>query len=209
MATPATPRLLTPETPIVLGSGSPRRREILAQLGVPFVVHKAEADESVREGEPAADYLVRVVSAKLAEVSSTLPDALTGTARAILVADTSVVVDGTIFGKPENALHAARMLEALSGRAHEVRTRFAIADASSAVLHAETVVTRVAFRALDARAIAAYVATGEGVDKAGGYAVQGRGAAIVSRIEGSYTNVVGLPACELAVALERLGLVAG
>jgi len=199
---------LSVASPLVLGSGSPRRREILSQLDIPHVVHKAEADEDVRPGEAAEAYLARVVLAKLSEVTATLPEDLASRAAGVLVADTSVLVDGAILGKPENALHAANMLERIAGRAHEVKTRFALADARGTVRLAETVTTVVHVRPLSPRTIAAYVATGEGVDKAGGYAVQGRGAALVSRIDGSYTNVVGLPACELAVALASLGLLA-
>ena len=202
---PAT-ELVSPAHPVVLGSGSPRRREILDQLGIPFVVHKAEANEDVRAGEAPSVYLERVVLAKLSEVARTVPADVAARAAAVLVADTSVIVDDSILGKPESPAHAASMLGTLAGRVHEVRTRFALARPTGELLFADTVVTAVHVRALSASEIAAYVATGEGVDKAGGYAVQGRGAAIVSRIEGSYTNVVGLPACELVVALARLGL---
>src|SRR5690606_10674004 len=129
------------------------------------------------------------------------------TVAAILVADTSVIVDDEVLGKPGSVQHAEAMIARLANRTHEVWTRFAIgaAEVPARVLHAETVSTYVTFRALTQAQIRAYVASGEGKDKAGAYAVQGRGAALVSRIEGSYTNVVGLPACEVVVALERLG----
>jgi septum formation protein len=199
---------------LLLGSGSPRRREILENLGVPFVVHVAGADESTRPGEEAAAYLERVVHAKLAAVCGVFEPSASSTsaevraASAVLVADTSVIVDGAILGKPADVDEAEAMIARLAGRTHEVWTRFAIgaATATPRVLHAETVVTRVTFRPLTAAQIRAYAASGEGTDKAGAYAVQGRGAGIVSRIDGSYTNVVGLPACEVAVALEGLGL---
>jgi septum formation protein len=205
---------------LLLGSGSPRRREILANLRVPFVVHVAAADETVHEGEAPPAYLERVVLAKLRAVAgvyapgSRAMEDVRATS-AVLVADTSVIDDGAILGKPADADEAETMIARLAGRTHEVWTRFAIgrvagADTSEGsdveLAHAETVITRVTFRALTPARIRAYAESGEGLDKAGGYAVQGLGAGIVARIEGSYTNVVGLPACELIVALEELGL---
>ena len=198
---------------LLLGSGSPRRREILTSLRIPFVVHVAGADESTLPGEGAAPYLERVVLAKLASVGSVFATSSVATAevratRAILVADTSVIDDGAILGKPADVDEAEAMIARLAGRTHEVWTRFALGAPSpnGAVLHAETVVTRVTFRRLTAARVRAYAESGEGSDKAGAYAVQGLGAGIVARIEGSYTNVVGLPACEVLVALEGLGL---
>ena len=184
---------------IVLGSGSPRRREILGNLRVPFVVHVAAADESTIAGEAPAAYLERVVLLKLDAVAALAP------ALPILVADTSVIDGSAILGKPADTRENEAMIARLAGRTHEVWTRFAIGNAHG-VLDAETVITRVTFRALTASAVHAYATSGEGTDKAGGYAVQGLGAGLVSRIEGSYTAVVGLPACEVMMALERLGL---
>jgi septum formation protein len=201
--------MIGPSSPLLLGSGSPRRREILAALGISARVAKAEVDESVRAGEAADDYLVRVVADKLS-AARRLPEA--AGAVGVLVADTSVIVDGAPVGKPADEAAARSMLRALSGRAHEVWTRFAIArlapssDAAAPAEAAETVRTRVWFRALDGEEIAAYAATGEGLDKAGAYAIQGIGAFAVERIEGSYSNVVGLPACEVVLALRRTGL---
>lgn len=224
---------------MLLGSGSPRRREILAALGIPVRVAKADVDESVRLGEGAEPYLVRVVADKLAAVAR-LPE-VRG-AGGVLVADTSVIVDGVPIGKPADEAEARVMLRRLSGRSHEVWTRFAIGRAEPArvgsagglepdavtgraadavtgraegavagvaeagALVAETVRTRVWFRDLDEDEIAGYAGTGEGLDKAGAYAIQGIGAFAVARIEGSYSNVVGLPACEVVVALRRAGL---
>ncbi len=198
--------LLTDDSPLLLGSASPRRREILTNLRIPFVVRAAEADESTREGEEPDAYLARVVSAKLEAVRAAAADVRAG---AILVADTSVIEGGAILGKPASTDEAEAMIARLAGKTHEVHTRFAIGGvgAGGATLHAETVVTRVTFRPLTPARIRAYAESGEGTDKAGAYAVQGLGAALVSRIEGSYSNVVGLPACEVVVALERLGLV--
>jgi septum formation protein len=189
--------------PLLLGSASPRRREILTTLGLPLRAVSLDVDERMRTGETAADYLERITLDKLAHAA---PHA-TGCG-AVLVADTSVILDGAVLGKPTGLEDARAMIAALSGRDHEVWTRFAIASGADprALLHAETVSTRVTFRALDQDEIAAYVATGEGLDKAGAYAIQGIGAFGVSRIEGSYSNVVGLPACEVIVALRRVGL---
>lgn len=194
--------MIDPATPLLLGSGSPRRREILAALGIPVRVAKAEVDESVRPGEGPAPYLERVVADKLSAVVK-LPDAWD--TAAVLVADTSVIVDGAPIGKPTDEADARAMLRMLSGRAHEVWTRFAIGR-DGALREAETVRTRVWFRTLGEDEIAAYAATGEGLDKAGAYAIQGIGAFAVERIEGSYSNVVGLPACEVVVALRRAGV---
>lgn len=202
--------------PLLLGSASPRRREILATLGIPLRVASAAVDEDVRAGEDPAAYLERVVRAKREAVAA-LPEA--AGAGALLVADTSVLVGGAILGKPRDEAEARAMLRSLSGRAHEVWTRFMITPAvpvargagarpvhAEHAEHVETVRTRVVFRALDEDEIAGYAATGEGLDKAGAYAIQGIGAFAVERIEGSYSNVVGLPACEVVLALRRTGL---
>jgi septum formation protein len=186
----------------VLASGSPRRREILENLRVPFVVRAVAIDESTRPLETPAEYMNRIVAQKL------------GAARTvdngdawILVADTSVIDGDAIVGKPASLDDAQATIARLAGKTHEVWTRFALGRSSEQeIAHEQTVVTRVTFRALSEASVRAYAASGEGMDKAGGYAVQGLGAGLVSRIEGSYTNVVGLPACELVVALERLGL---
>jgi septum formation protein len=170
---------------------------------VPFVVRAAEVDEDMHAGESPDGYLERVTASKLEAVRA----ACAQEADAILVADTTVVAPGgRILGKPASDDDSTAMLRELAGATHEVKTRFAIgAPSPGPALHAETVTTRVTFRALSADEIARYVATGEGRDKAGSYAVQGLAAAFVSRIEGSYTGVVGLPLCEVAVALRGLG----
>jgi septum formation protein len=195
---------ITAERPLVLGSASPRRRELLALADVPVVVRVATVDESPQPGEPPPAYLERIALAKLAAIrASELPPT-----PGVLVADTIVVAPGgPILGKPSDPREARAMLEALSGATHEVRTRFLLGTprVGSSPDHAQTVTTRVTFRALSSDEVAAYVAGGEGGDKAGAYAVQGGAAAFVERIEGSYTNVVGLPLSEVIVALRRLG----
>lgn len=199
--------LISESSPLVLGSGSPRRREILAAAHVPFVVVVGDADESVRDGEGAEAYLERIVLAKLGAVRAKVNASATANLNAaILVADTSVVIDGAILGKPADDTEGFAMIARLRGRTHDVHTRFAIAEAASGVvLHAETVTTRVSFRAIDDEEARAYAASGQGRDKAGGYAVQGA-ATFVKGISGSYSNVVGLPACEVVLALRGLGI---
>jgi septum formation protein len=193
--------------PLLLGSASPRRREILTTLGLPLIVASAEIDETPRPGEPPLDYLARVTLDKLAAVAR-LPEA--ARAGALLVADTTVILDDRPLGKPRDEADARAMLRALSGRAHRVCTGFAISDGAepARALHRETVTSRVVFRVLGEDEIEGYAATGEGLDKAGAYAIQGIGAFAVARVEGSYSNVVGLPACEVVSALRAAGLLA-
>lgn len=185
-------------SPLLLGSASPRRREILTTLGVPFRAVSLDVDETIHDKETPDAYLVRIVLDKLRHAA----EHVAGCA-AVLVADTTVVLDGRVLGKPAGVDDARRMIAALSGRPHFVCTRFAIArgDEPTKVLDAMTVRTRVMFRPLDEDEIIAYAETGEGLDKAGGYAIQGIGAFAVSTIEGSYSNVVGLPACEVIKSL--------
>ncbi len=201
---------ITSERPLVLGSQSPRRSEILRGLGLPLVVRPADADESRAPGEPAEAYVARVAGLKLKAVAERLTHEAAFAFAGVLVADTTVVVDGDILGKPEGQSGAVRMLERITGRAHRVLTHYAIAlgDAPGVAALARTVESEVHMRAADAEEIRRYAATGEGLDKAGSYAVQGIGAFLVERIVGSYTNVVGLPACELVTDLKKLGLLA-
>jgi septum formation protein len=179
----------------------------LRAIGVPVEIAPAVIDESVNEGEAWAGYVERVVRAKL-DAAIERRDVAPAHA-AILVADTVVVADGAILGKPADEAESLSMVRALRGRPHEVSTRFAIARAGeTSPAHEETVTTRVFVRNVDDAWARRYVATGEGYDKAGGYAIQGIFSAAVSRIEGSYSNVVGLPVCEVVTALEALGLLA-
>jgi septum formation protein len=190
--------------PLVLGSASPRRREMISWLGVPFVVRTADVDESTRAGEAPHAYLARVTLAKLDAVR-TLE---LGVPAGVLVADTMVVApDGAVLGKPVDEGEAREMIERLAGATHEVSTRFALAEAArgAPVAHVETVTARVRFRAVSRDEAEAYARTGEGKDKAGGYALQGRAAAFVSAVEGSYTTVIGLPLSEVVVAMRALG----
>ncbi|WP_242346895.1 Maf family protein [Anaeromyxobacter terrae] len=182
---------------LVLASQSPRRRELLAQLGVPHEVLPANTDESVRPGEPAREYVARVAREKARAVPGEL----------VLAADTAVVLGGEVLGKPRDAEDARRMLAALSGSAHEVLTGVCIRRLMGAdALELEAVVsTTVRFAPLDPASIAWYVGTGEPLDKAGAYAIQGAGGAFVLAVQGSVSNVVGLPLAETAELLRRAG----
>lgn len=173
-------------------------------LGVPFVATTADVDESHRGGESPLEYLERVTQAKLDAVRA----ARLGEVAGVLVADTIVIApDGGILGKPRDDDEAGVMIERLAGATHDVSTRFLLADAaaSASPAHGQTVTTRVTMRAVSRDEARAYAATGEGRDKAGAYAVQGRASAFVERIDGSYSSVVGLPLCEVVVALRALG----
>jgi septum formation protein len=187
---------------LVLASASPRRRELLGWLGVPYDVDSAEIDERPMPGESAETLVGRLAREKAAAVSARRPEAW------VLAADTIVEVGGSVLGKPADASDAVAMLGRLAGREHRVATGYALL-APGGRLHATgCVVTRVAFRRLERRAIEAYVASGESVDKAGAYAIQGRGVGLVERIDGSFTNVIGLPLAEVERALEDARLLA-
>lgn len=188
---------------VYLASASPRRAELLRQIGVRFEVWPAAVEEAVAEGESPADYVVRVAVAKADEVWEEVEaDGLD--ARPVLAADTAVVLDGRILGKPADEAEAAAMLEALSGRTHQVLT--AVALRCGARTDTRVATSEVRFRATTAEERAAYCATDEPYDKAGGYGIQGRAAVFVEHLTGSYTNVVGLPLFETAELLERCGV---
>lgn len=190
--------------PLILGSASPRRRELLAQVRPTFTVITADADEGQFPDEPSSLYHARIVMAKLAAVCAKAREAGQGDAL-VLVADTIVVLGDRVLGKPEGDEDARRTLAGLAGQEHEVRTRFVVANVQGdSVLHAQTVTTIVWFRDLDAEEIDAYVRTGEPRDKAGAYGIQGGAASFVRAIEGSYTSVVGLPLAEVAIALRSI-----
>ena len=182
---------------LVLASGSPRRRELLERVGLTFEVISPDLDEAVQPGEGARAYVERLAQQKAAAVARGRPEAL------VLAADTSVVLDGEILGKPDDDAHARGMVSRLAGRAHLVLTAVATAGPRAASLVVETTVR---FRALTPAEIRWYVSTGEGRDKAGAYALQGIGAALVEKIEGSPTNVIGLPLVEALALLTAAGL---
>jgi septum formation protein len=184
------------EVPLVLASASPRRRELLALLGLTFEVISTDIDETWRNGEAPAAHAERLAREKAAAVAR--PQA------AVLAADTIVVIDGAILGKPRDAADAAAMLRALSGRAHTVHTAMAVAYRGREASGVES--TQVWFRPLDERTIAEYVATGEPLDKAGAYGIQGYGAVLVERIAGDYFTVMGLGLGRLVELLREVGL---
>lgn len=203
--------MITVETPLVLGSRSPRRSDILEGLGVPLLVCPADVDESQLPEEPPANYVRRVTEAKLDAVGRKLaadPEFAGRSFGGVMTADTTVVVDTDILGKPEDVRDAERLLSRIAGRSHRVLTCYAIATPRELTRAAvcRVVESRVYMRAATPDELRRYAETGEGLDKAGAYAVQGIGTFLIERIDGSYSNVVGLPACEVVLDLQRLGL---
>lgn len=182
---------------ICLASASPRRRELLAAIDVPVEVRPVDIDETPRPGEEAVAYVTRLAEEKARAGAALSPLPTLGS-------DTAVVRDGEILGKPRDRAHAAAMLRSLAGRSHEVLT--AVAVTGPAGLVSTCVRTVVTMREIGEDEVAAYWATGEPADKAGGYAIQGRGAVFVARIEGSHSAVVGLPLFETAELLARQGV---
>lgn len=185
---------------IILASQSPRRRELLGQMGISdFIVRPAQGEELPHPELTPAQLVEELSRQKAREVSATAAPG-----DVVIAADTVVAIDGRVLGKPRTAEQAEEMLSALSGRTHAVYTGVTLwKDGEVLTEHEETQVT---FRPLAAREIRAYVATGEPMDKAGAYGIQGRGALLVERIAGDYCNVVGLPLCRLGRMLSALGL---
>jgi len=196
---------------IYLASRSPRRRDLLKQIGVPFELlllredlrRGVDVDETPMPDESAGVYVLRIARTKaemaLRQIAyRNLPQ------KPVLAADTTVVFDGEIVGKPDDAEHAGRMLRALSGREHQVLT--AVAVALREQIETQISVSGVWFRELADAEIRRYVASGEPLDKAGAYAIQGRAAAFVTRIEGSYSGIMGLPLAETAELLQRFNI---
>lgn len=188
---------------LILASASPRRAELLTAAGFRFETRAVQIDERVRPGEPPQVYVRRLAAEKSA---AALAD-IEGHDVVVLGADTAVVVDGHILGKPVDDADAAAMLRRLSGRRHEVMTGVSLRDATAEIGCAE--VTTVEFAALSDWDVAWYVASGEGRDKAGAYAVQGLGSRFVPRIQGSYSNVVGLPVAAVHALLSLIASGAG
>lgn len=192
---------------IYLASKSPRRRELLGQIGVPFELLTVapgdpDVDETPFPGEAPADYVARVTRAKAAQGQQLLSQRQLP-AHPILAADTTLDLDGEIIGKPDDDNHARVILRSLSGRTHRVLTCIAIAHAGQ--VHATTQISSVRFRTLSEDDIHRYIATGEHRDKAGAYGIQGYAGMFVEHIEGSYTGIMGLPLCETAALLRRVG----
>jgi septum formation protein len=190
---------------LILASASPRRRELLTQAGFSFTVKAADIDESVLPGEDPEAYVTRLAREKAQAVfrleGRVTSDEGRGDDVVVLGADTTVVLDGEILGKPVDKADAARMLRALSGRTHRVITGVAVVTGRGVEVAAE--VTEVRFCELSDTEIAAYVETGEPMDKAGAYGIQGRAGKWIPRIEGCYFNVVGLPLARVATMLDK------
>ncbi len=185
---------------IVLASGSPRRRELLSVVGVKdFEVCPAEGEEKAEEGLPPDEIVKSLSGAKAREVAAKFDgDAV------IIAADTIVWADGKVLGKPHSEAEAFKMLKALSGRTHEVYTGITLIKGSETLSCAEC--TKVEFRELGDEEINAYIATGEPMDKAGAYGIQGMASLMVKKIDGDYFNVVGLPLCLLGQMLKQIGV---
>jgi septum formation protein len=188
----------TPAALVCLASQSPRRRELLTQLGVPYVVSAADIDEAPRPAERASDYVVRMARAKALAVRAR------GMPLPVLAADTTVVIDELVCGKPADEAEAVAMLERLSGRTHQVFTAVALAQGEAFSFRLSA--SEVRFRHVSRAECFAYWASGEPRDKAGGYAIQGRGAVFIEHLSGSYSGVMGLPLFETAALLRAAGV---
>lgn len=185
--------------PIILASGSPRRQELLQQIGVPFVVVKSDAEEILNHADGPRALAIENARRKALAVAKMHPG------RIVLGADTVVFQDGEVYGKPKDAADACAMLRRFAGRRHAVVTGIALVSRDG-TCRTDAAETNVCFADMTDEEITAYVATGEPMDKAGAYAVQGRAAAFIPRIEGSFSNVVGLPLAEVASLLKEAGV---
>ncbi len=183
---------------IILASESPRRRELLGGLGLKFEIVVSGIEENQVKGETPKEHALRLARDKALAVSRQKPEAV------VIGADTVVVIDGELLGKPEDAGQARRMLQKLSGRTHEVITGFSLAQGEG-VLANKAVSSRVLFKKISEEELGWYIQTAEPYDKAGSYAVQGAGAFFIREIRGSYTNVIGLPLSEVVGELRRIG----
>ena len=180
---------------LILASASPRRKELMSLFGIPFVVRAADIDETMDSSKPPFDEVARVSRAKALAVAREEDDA-------VVAADTIVVCDGRVLGKPHSREEAVAMLSLLSGRDHQVMTGCTVLRGSQ--IETFTEVTDLHFRPLSRKEIETYVASGEPMDKAGAYGIQGGAALFCERIAGDYYNVMGLPVCRLSQTLKRL-----
>lgn len=188
---------------IVLASGSPRRREMLEKLGIDITVIPSNAPEEVLANETPEEHVVRLSIDKAKEVAER--ENVSG--RWFIGSDTVVLLDDRILGKPADEKEAAEMLSALSGNSHTVLSGYAIIDREKREIVSDAVATEVCFRELTEEEITGYIASGEPMDKAGSYAIQGKAGVFVERISGSYNNVVGMPLCQVIEVLKRMGAV--
>ena len=185
-----------------MASRSPRRYELLKQVGLDFEVVPSRVIEDFVHTESPQDHVIRLAEAKAQDVAKGYPN------RWVIAADTIVYINGSILGKPKNRKEAIEMLHNLSGQEHWVMTGFSVCHLEKGKNDKEAVQTAVKMKTLDPTEMEWYVQTGEPFDKAGGYAIQGIGSFMIESIRGSYTNVVGLPLCELVQMLDRLGAIA-
>ena len=186
---------------LILASKSPRRYELLKQVGLDFEVVPSRVIEDFVGTETPQDHVIRLAETKVQDVAYRYPD------RWVIAADTIVYIDGSILGKPKNQEEAKGMLDRLNGQEHWVMTGFSVCHLEKGKSDKEAVQTSVKVKALTSAEMDWYVRTGEPFDKAGGYAIQGIGSFIIESIRGSYSNVVGLPLCELLQMLNRLGAI--
>lgn len=207
---------LTTPRPIVLASGSPRRRMLLNRLGIRYSVRLSMVDEAEITDDDPRSLVVRLASHKAGAVSwERAPEEQAteseGTAAQpppiIIGADTVVVIDGDVLGKPRDSDEATAMLTRLRGRSHQVLTGLAVLDTSSGTTHTSVVATDVHMRDFPDAELTTYIATGEPFDKAGGYGIQGQASHLIERFEGCYFNVVGFPLCEVATLLHRCNII--
>lgn len=180
---------------LILASQSPRRKELLGLFHIPFTVRVADIDETMDPGKAPADEVARVSKLKALAVARDTEDV-------VIAADTIVVLDGQVLGKPADASHAKAMLTALSGRDHQVMTGVTVLKGETCLTHTE--ITDIHFRSLTQKEIGDYVATGEPMDKAGAYGIQGGAALFAEKLQGDYYNVMGLPVCRLLLMLRAV-----
>ncbi|MBN2655055.1 MAG: septum formation inhibitor Maf [Nitrospirae bacterium] len=185
---------------IILASASPRRREILKSTGIKFIVDHADCDESLHSFKDPHNLAREISERKALAIANKHDDAL------IIAADTFIVFKNELMGKPHTDKEALRMLSQLNGKKHSVITGFSVLDTAKQKITSGTVETTVFFNKMTDDELKAYVKTGEPLDKAGAYAIQGRGAFLIKKIEGDYLNVVGLPLWELFKTLKKIGI---
>ena len=188
-------------SPFILASASPRREELLRSAGLKFKILPAHVNEDYIDGETPRQHVRRLSQDKALVLAQKYPDAW------VLGADTIVVIDDLILGKPKNKTQARQMLEKLSGREHKVFTGFTLARTASKITKTTVVQSAVKFKPISTEEMEWYISCDEPYDKAGGYAVQGKGACFIKSIRGSYTNVIGLPLCEVLEELKKLNAI--
>ncbi len=193
--------MFTTVQPLILASGSPRRRELLARLGIEFSVAVPEVDESLLADEDEREYVLRLARLKGEAVGLRHPSSW------VVAADTVVIVDGQLLTKPDTEAQAVNMLMQLSGREHQVRTGYCLYHSERSFCRIDSVMSTVRFKSFGLDWARSYVQTGEPMDKAGGYGIQDRGGVLVEAVDGSYSNVVGLPLAELLELLCSQGVV--